>query len=290
LIANDTNPFEDVFVFDRGVSRIERVSLGLAGANANGPSEDPQISHDGKIVIFISAATNLVAGDLNQRKDVFVHDRTTGVTTRVSVSSSGQEADADCERADVSADGRFVTFQSLATTLAPGDVPATSDVFLHDRLLGTTARVSVDSNGVPADDSCYQPRISADGRCIAFHGSARNLAPTSGGILNEFVHDRLGIHLTISGTCPGVVTLQVTNATPLAAVALFHGPAGVTLQAGPRCHGKMLGIQSPVLGQVITADAAGSFTWTAFAPPAACGRTVQAVDLTTCQPSNAIRL
>ncbi len=182
-----------------GAGTTTRVSVDSAGGQANdfsgaapSISVDTSISADGRFVVFQSDATNLVAGDTNGASDVFVHDRQTGTTTRVSVDSAGHEATglypASGDPA-ISADGRFVAFDSNATNLVAGDTNSAYDIFVHDRQTGTTTRVSVDSAGNQANG--YDPSLSADGRFVAFTSGASNLvAGDTNGASDVFVHDR----------------------------------------------------------------------------------------------------
>lgn len=192
LVTGDTNNTFDVFVHDRQTGVTTRVSVDSGGAEGDGISTSPAISSDGRYVSFNSDATNLVPGDGNGVRDTFVHDRQTGVTTRVSVDSSGTEGDdRSWLLTGISANGRFVLFDSDATNLVPGDINNEEDVFVHDRQTGDTTRVSVDSNGSEGNDSSFWAQISANGRYVAFTSYATNLV--SGDVNNEsdvFVHDR----------------------------------------------------------------------------------------------------
>jgi Tol biopolymer transport system component len=155
----------------------ERVSVSSTDAQANSNSLYPAVSANGRYVAFVSRATNLVGGDTNGRYDVFVRDRGSGVTERVSVSTGGTEANGDSYgKPAISADGRFVAFASRASNLVPGDTNGESDVFVRDRLLGATERVSVSSTSLQANGGSYQPTISATGQVIAFASGASNLA------------------------------------------------------------------------------------------------------------------
>ncbi len=152
---------------------------------------DRYISADGRYVAFLSWATNLVPGDTNGSGDVFVHDRQLSTTERVSIDSSGAQEDGSCSSISISADGRYVAFQSYATNLVPGDTGLYEDIFVRDRQLGTTERVSVDSSGAQGNDDSYSPSISADGRYVAFYSAADNLVPgDTGGLWDIFVRDR----------------------------------------------------------------------------------------------------
>jgi len=191
LVPGDTNNVVDVFVRDRATRTTERVSVSSTGAQGNGDSRGGPISADGRFVAFESEATNLVPGDTNNVWDVFIRDRLTGTTERVSVSSTGQQGNADSVGGSLSADGRFVAFYSGASNLVPGDTNW-SDIFVRDRLSGTTQRVSVSNAGEQANSSSLYASISADGRCVAFVSEASNLVPgDTNGRLDIFVRDRL---------------------------------------------------------------------------------------------------
>jgi len=125
-----------------------RVSVSSGGVQGNNVSNSPSISADGRYVAFQSSATNLVAGDSNGTADVFVHDRSTGQTTRVSVAGDGSQGNNVSYNPRLSGDGRFVAFRSDATNLVAGDTNGVRDVFVHDCVTGATTRVSVDSGGV----------------------------------------------------------------------------------------------------------------------------------------------
>jgi Tol biopolymer transport system component len=171
----------------------QRVSVDSNGAQANERSYAPSISADGRYVAFYSLASDLVAGDSNGTWDVFVRDRWTGTTERVSVDSAGVEGDAGSDSPSISADGRYVAFASGATNLVPGDTDGVIDVFVRDRQLGITTRVSVSSAGGQGNGTSEGPSISADGRFVAFASSAANLVPghIAVGMTDAFVHDLL---------------------------------------------------------------------------------------------------
>ena len=172
-------------------AQTERVSVSSSGEQANEWSERPKISADGRFVAFASDASNLVPGDTNDATDVFVHDRETGTTERVSISSTGLEGDSDSLQPSISADGRFVAFASDASNLVPNDIKRRTDVFVHDRETGMTERVSISPTGREANQASGGPSISADGRFVAFASRATNLVPGgTDGAFNVFVHDR----------------------------------------------------------------------------------------------------
>ena len=196
LVPRDTNATVDVFVRDRSTHTTRRVSVGSAGVQGNDASLSPSISADGRFVAFSSFASNLVPNfqDANGpfAGDVFVRDRSTHTTRRVSVSSAGAPGDAHSSRASISADGRFVAFQSDASNLVPNDTNETRDVFVRDRSTHTTRRVSVSSAGVQGNNFSQSASISADGRFVAFTSFASNLVAINAPFGEEdvFVRDR----------------------------------------------------------------------------------------------------
>jgi Tol biopolymer transport system component len=193
LVPGIPNPYSLVFVHDRLTGATECASVDSAGTPANSYCGASSISSDGRYVTFVSAASNLVPGDTNGWEDVFLHDRQTGQTSRVSVDSTGQQANYVSYAPSMSADDRFVAFASYASNLVPGDTNGKVDVFVRDLQLGTTERVSVDSNGIQGNDHCSgDASISGDGRLVAFSSDASNLVPgDSNGATDAFVHDRL---------------------------------------------------------------------------------------------------
>jgi Tol biopolymer transport system component len=197
LVAGDANGFRDVFVRDLVLGTTELASVDSAGVQGSGDSGGPSvdsvsISADARFVAFTSAASNLVPGDTNAALDVFVRDRIAGTTERVSVASDGSQADLDCFDPSISADGRYVAFHSSATSLVPGDTNSVSDVFVRDRLSGTTERASVDSNGAQANGASRYASISSDGRFVVFASTASNLvANDANGFEDVFVRDRI---------------------------------------------------------------------------------------------------
>lgn len=205
LVPGDTNNRGDIFVRDRLEGTTQRVSVGSGGVQADATSSDTAISGDGRFIAFKSYATNLAGLDHSaaQFSDIYVHDRETGQTERVSVSSDGEDGIVNSYRPAISGDGRYVAFDSEATNLVPADTNGFGhDVFVHDRATGRTEQVSVNSAGIQANDSSYNPWITPDGRYVVFASLATNLAPDDGGIcfLNTiegnascrdlFIHDR----------------------------------------------------------------------------------------------------
>ncbi len=205
LVAGDTNGKWDVFVRDRLNGTTQRVSVDSSGAQGDGNSDSATITPDGRFVAFRSAATNLIAGDTNGKSDTFLHDRQTGATERVSISSSGAEGDGDTFAEALTPDARHVVFTSAASNLVPGDTNGRWDVFVRDRQLATTRRVSLGVNGAQGDENSgtQGPSISANGQFVAFDSRARLLAVDTNNYHDIYVRDRRYAPLT-SACSPGV--------------------------------------------------------------------------------------
>ena len=215
--AEDSNNLVDIFVHDRDEDTTRRVSISSDGQQVlDSAAVFPDISGDGRYVVFYSSDTHLVAGDDNicvgigqtgqtfyfPCSDVFIHDLQTGETQRVSVDAAGAQADGASSIASISANGRFVAFQSSATNLVSGDTNDAIDIFVKDMLTGRVERVSVASDGGQADDGNYNPQISADGRVVTFESRATNLDPAdTNDTLDIYVHDRTSGTTRIVSVC-----------------------------------------------------------------------------------------
>ncbi len=190
LVAGDTNSDSDIFVRDVTAGTTERVSVDSSGAEADDDSYQPKMTPDGRYVVFMSEATNLVPGDTNGARDIFVRDRLADTTTRINVSSAGVEANDDSfiNGGTISANGRLVVFHSRASNLVAGDTNGFMDVFVHDRSSGITSRISVTDTGAEANFDCYTADISPDGAYIAFHTDADNIiAGDSNSAMDTFI-------------------------------------------------------------------------------------------------------
>jgi Tol biopolymer transport system component len=271
LVPGDTNGIDDVFVRDLVTGVTTRESVASNGAQGNGSSYAPSISRGGRFVVFVSVATNLVPGDTNGVADVFVRDRLTGQTTRASVSTAGAQGDQASEVYNffgppaISPDGRYVAFDSLATTLVPSDTNAASDAFLRDR----------------ANEAIFAPFCFGDGTIVACpcgnsgspgHG-CQNSAGTGGAVLSGSGVPSLSadtVHLISSGELPSVTSILLQG-TAISAPTIFGD--------GRRCAGgnlKRLFAHSAV-GGVATmpqgADSSISARSSAMGSPISAGAT-----------------
>ena len=167
------------------------VSINSQGGLGLDASWAPSISADGNLVVFMSLAPNLVADDTNGKRDIFLHNRVTRQTRRISVASDGTQANGDCWEPVISANGQIVAFSSDASNLVADDTNGVRDVFVHDLVSGQTTRVSVASGGGEANGPSRDPAINADGRFVAFTSTASNLAAgDTNGVSDVFLHDR----------------------------------------------------------------------------------------------------
>ncbi|MGE3425117.1 MAG: hypothetical protein AB7N24_23960, partial [Dehalococcoidia bacterium] len=237
-IGGDTNLVNDVFVRDRLRETLSRISVSDTGVQANRASRvSPRaISDDGRYVVFTSDATNLVAGDTNGVADIFVRDRVSNRTTRVSVSSTGQEADTGSSTASISGDGRYVTFSSLASNLVAGDLNGQTDVFLHDRQTRQTRRLSVTPANASANGSSLFPIISATGNAVVFESGATNLVPgDTNGRTDLFLYDIAGGFVElVSDTWQGAFANDVSSIGDLTAdgTSIAYGTAASNIVLG----------------------------------------------------------
>ncbi len=174
LLDTGTNP--DVFRYDRSTQRTVLVSAGPGGRSAGGSSISPSISADGNLVAFVSDAGDaIVAEDTGAGDQVYVRDIRGRVTERISGPPGGGPADGAAEGPSISANGRYVAFESAASNLVAGDDGRFTDVFRRDRRTGTTELVSVTPAGTPGGDVSGQAAISADGQMVAFASAAPDL-------------------------------------------------------------------------------------------------------------------
>jgi len=190
LVPEDTSIYKwhDIFVRDLQSNTTTRVNVNSNGNGAFKHSYDPVISANGMHVAFMSEAENLVVGDTNEARDIFVHDRALGETTRVSVDSEGNQTAKYLGYSNypsISADGRYVAFLSHDTNLVNNDFNGQSDIFVHDRNTGVTSRVNLGALGEQANSHSARPYLTADGHYIVFSSYASNLVPND----NNGSHD-----------------------------------------------------------------------------------------------------
>lgn len=201
------------------LSQTTRVSVSTGGVQANAECTHPAVSADGRFVAFASTATNLAPGATTGSRQIYRHDRLSGITVLVSQSTAGQAAAANCNSLSISADGRYIAFHTTASNLIPGDINNANDVFLRDVFLGLTSRVSLANGGAEGNGASINPSISDDGTVIAFNSSASNL---------------------VAGDTNGAADIFVRNLTTGVTTRATIGPGGVQttgLSGGPMLSG-----------------------------------------------------
>ena len=161
-------------------------------ASGNGYSDNPSTSSDGRYTVFASDASNLVSGDTNGTRDIFLFDNQTNTTRRLNLSRQGEQTNGPSNRPVISADGRYLAFESTATNLILGDTNGFSDIFVVDVITGAIDMLSLDASGTRANNSNFRPSISSTGRYVSFESSATNLVSsgTSVGVSHIYVRDR----------------------------------------------------------------------------------------------------
>ncbi|MGQ0600238.1 MAG: hypothetical protein ACT4QE_00920 [Anaerolineales bacterium] len=187
LVPGDGNNITDVFVHDRdtdgngifdepGNIATTRVSVSSAGAEGNNGSFNAALSADGRYVAFQSGASNLVASDDNAFDDIFLHDRSTGMTIRMSMAASGAQSFFGGSNPALSPDARQVSFDSISNDLVPGDTNGLGDIFVRDLIVNTTLRANVSITGTQADNASTGAVFSASGCGLAYQSVATTLA------------------------------------------------------------------------------------------------------------------
>lgn len=184
MVSGDTNAQNDIMLRDRMNGTTARISISTQGSQANGGSERPTISGDGRYVAFDSTATNLTAGDTNGHSDVFVRDRSSGTTKLVSVARNGAKSNGYSQDPTISSNGRYVIFESAASNLTLGDANNNGDVFLRDLSTNKTTLVSIRPDGKQFAAPSFPAAITADGRYVGF-----GVSPSTGYWLS-YIRDR----------------------------------------------------------------------------------------------------
>jgi Tol biopolymer transport system component len=167
LVTTFISNTREIFRYDVTTDTLVPVTETADGIPANGFSFDPSVSADGRFVVFSSQATNLVPGDTNNITDVFLKDMVSGTVTRINTAQDGQEGNNGAGTAKVSADGRYVVFESYASNLVADDANNGIDVFIKDVATGKIERIDV-NDLFQGDVGSYTPSMSADGKFITF--------------------------------------------------------------------------------------------------------------------------
>lgn len=212
LAAGQDNSAGNVFLRDLetgSTELISRMSTSEGGAGADGNSSFPAISADGRYVAFNSVAENLIGGHFDETcldptppselncAQVYLRDRTTSETKLISrVGDELLAGEGSSDHAAISADGRYIAFESDADNLSTADADATNDIFVSDATTMEITLVSRQSAGEGAaagEDDSSDPEISSTGRFVAFESTADNLSTVDGDVFSDaFLRDVLG--------------------------------------------------------------------------------------------------
>ena len=201
LSGIDTNNKSDIFLKNLKTGELRLISTNQQGAQGNGHSSHPLLSSDGRWLAFESDASNLVVGDTNGKRDIFIKDLQTGLIERLNLSSNGQQDNGNAHLEAMSANGRVLAFSSDGDNLSAGDSNRQRDIFIKNRDKAGVERVSLDSAGQQANGASHDADLSSDGRIVSFSSKASNLSANDNNLSEDvFVKDlQTGAIARVSG-------------------------------------------------------------------------------------------
>lgn len=256
-----TSSNNQIFLYNRTTQETILVSKSDAGIEGNGQSNNPSISADGRFIAYSSTSNNLVAGDTNGFEDVFVFDTLTQTTRRVSVSSDGTQANNQSEDAQISSDGRFISFISRATNLVEGDTNGTTDLFVKDLESGETRRIGFNSDGSQTNNN-ISGRITSDGRSALYQSTENLNGSVTNGLSDIFRADisRIGLQelsgMVVSNQVSSLITLDLAKRYQNE-LSLYQGAIGASLSRADtflsNLQTQSLSLQTAV-SQIVDAD------------------------------------
>ncbi len=229
LVSGDTNASYDIYLKNIRTGAVSLLSTTSSGGIANGSSDLVRFTPDGAKVVFLSAASNLVAGDTNAKQDLFIKDLASGQVTRISTGAGGLESNGDAGYFDVSADGTKIVFSSAASNLVAGDTNGGEDIFVKDVVTGAITLVSTSASGVIGDIASRYPSFSPDGNSVLFSSFASNLGAGSAPGSNIFLKNLItGQVIEVSTNASGqsaVGTSEVPIFSPDGTKVVFYSSA-----------------------------------------------------------------
>lgn len=230
--GTDTNGLQDVYVRNTALEQNSLGSVNWIGGFANGNSSNPDVSADGRYVVFESQASDLLFGDINTGTAIYLRDRFNFSNEKISVNTAGESANGVSLSPAISADGRYVTFWSNASNLVLDDSNNARDIFVRDRWKNTTTRLSVDTFGEQANGLNDHPAISGDGRYGVFSSAADNLVPNDNNVIHiggGFFRSAFDIvvrvvaDVTVTGMVPSELTAGTTTAVTVSGTNFLSG-------------------------------------------------------------------
>ncbi|GAB4275855.1 MAG: PD40 domain-containing protein [Candidatus Promineifilaceae bacterium] len=228
LAANDTNGEQDVFWVDASTGVITLVSRSINGGSANGKSGQSVISQDGRYVVFVSYASDLIPNDTNGVGDVFIYDRITDSIERVSVSSSGEQANGLSRDPSICGNGRYVSFSSDATNLVANDTNGKRDVFVHDMQSGETFVASVNSSGEQTNGKVHRSYLTFDCRYITYASDGTNIVPNDTNNARDLFMGRIYRQPDFSGSSAVLTPAQPGGTTTFRSTIVNNGTDSAT--------------------------------------------------------------
>jgi uncharacterized repeat protein (TIGR01451 family) len=250
IIKNESNnnSISAVYVRDLQTGAIERITQGPGGAFPNGGVGGAEPSHDGRYIVYLSDATNIVP-DNNGQRDVMLYDSQTGQTTLISKPVGGGESNGVSSPARITPDGRYIAFRSFATNLVPGDTNGKSDIFVYDTLTGEMEIVSVSSSGALGNGDSKDPAICGSGRFVSFTSDATNLVPIPhNGERQVYIHDRV-THTTFLAT--GTDTFMGNGRAHRSTLSNDCSTVGFATDASNLISGDTNGLRDLFVGEII---------------------------------------
>lgn len=278
LVPNDNNGELDIFLYERSNGETRRISVAADGTEGNGRSGQPQITPDGRYVVFRSHATNLVPDDHNDASDIFLYDVESGALRRVSVSAAGAEANGQSTDGAICGDGRLIAFSSDATNLIEGDHNNERDVFLLEPATGEIQLISRGFDGALSNGRAHRSYIAPDCRTIAFASDATNLVLGDDGGWRDIFAASIELPALLSGwlaapptipsesELPVTVTLRNDDLIPLQVTAKYSVPAGVSYVPGSATGGATFAAGMVTWHGEIAAGSSQSFSFSLAVP------------------------
>ncbi len=290
FVVGDGRNREDIFVRNLATGAMRCATIDIYGSVANSSAAGPQLSRDGNLVLFSSSSPELVVGDTNWCSDIFLRDVERGVTTRLSVSSTGAQGSSASLAPSMSSDGRYISFTSASNNLVPGDLNSVDDVFRHDILTGLTIRVdlgTMDEEGNRGGQTLPECNaMSATGGRVAFMSYSTNFGAFTSNASSLFVRDLSAPNLRVLGEAPGTVDVTIRNLPPGGAVFLLRGRLGISQAPSTLCAGVRLELDAPSVLATLVADASGLANTSLQTPLQAIGMLLQALSPESCNRSN----
>lgn len=256
LTDGDNNNTDDIFVYDRENGSIQQVVANSDVPNSESFVYSPSLSADGRYVTFELYAADFTSDGLSDRYDIVVYDRQENSLEPASVNNDGTPANAFSYTPSLSADGRYVSFSSVADNLAGNDSNGHSDIFIYDLQENVLERISLNANGTEGNDASTAPQISGNGRFVTFTSAADNLVNgDSNGVGDVFVYGTPDVDPIV-----GAATIEIT---PVNDAPTLETNAGATV-----AESEQVVLTTDMLNSTDPDDSSAELTYTVTTAPA----------------------